>query len=123
MSEVILRAVRGANSIAEDTPEAIREGTCEMLGALLERNGLGPDDMVSLLFTLTPDLRAEFPAVAARRMGLSAVPLLCAAEIDVPGALPRCVRVLAHCHMPAGREVQHVYMGEARTLRPDLAGP
>lgn len=115
-----LRAVRGAITVDVDDAEAIRAATGEMLAALVERNGLDHDDMVSMFFTLTPDLRADFPAVAARAMGLSHVPLLCAVEIDVPGAMPRCIRVMVHCHMPADRPVRHVYLGEARALRPDL---
>ncbi|MFN2525981.1 MAG: chorismate mutase, partial [Actinomycetota bacterium] len=80
------------------------------------------DDVVSLLFTATPDLRAEFPAVAARRLGIAHVPLLCAREIDVPGAVPRCVRVLMHLYTSLGAaELRHIYRGEARGLRSDLA--
>jgi chorismate mutase len=90
--------------------------------ALLERNGLGPADLVSCIFTLTGDLDAEFPAVAARQMGLSQVPLMCAREIPVPGALPRVVRVLVHCYPPEGAEPQHVYLREAAGLRLDLQG-
>jgi chorismate mutase len=89
---------------------------------LLGRNALGPEDLVSCIFTLTEDLDAEFPAAAARRMGLSKVPLLCAREIPVPGALPRVIRVLLHAYAPAGTEPRHVYLGEARGLRLDLEG-
>jgi chorismate mutase len=90
--------------------------------ALLERNGLTADDIVSCLFTLTPDLHAEFPAVAAREMGLSSVPLMCAQELDVPGAMPRVIRVLVHCYLSDGRRPQHAYLGEAVRLRLDLQG-
>jgi len=117
---VLLRAVRGAITVEADTPDQVRRATTEMMHALLERNALASEQMVSILFTMTPDLRAEFPAVAAREMGLSGVPLLCAAEIDVPGAMARCIRVLVHCYMPAQRAVRHVYLREARQLRMDL---
>jgi chorismate mutase len=116
----VLRAVRGAITVDADTPEDIRAATTELMTAILERNALDVPEMVSILFTLTPDLRAEFPAVAAREMGLSAVPLLCAGEIDVPGAMPRCIRVMVHCYMPPQRPVRHVYLREARQLRTDL---
>jgi chorismate mutase len=117
---VILRAVRGAITVDADEAEAIRQATTELMTTLLERNALETGDMVSILFTLTPDLRAEFPAVAAREMGLSSVPLLCAAEIDVPGAMARCIRVMVHSYMPNQRPVRHVYLREARQLRTDL---
>ncbi|HWH13127.1 MAG TPA: chorismate mutase [Miltoncostaeaceae bacterium] len=116
-----LRGLRGAITVDADDAGAIRAATTEMLTAILERNGLGDDGLVSMLFTLTPDLRAEFPAVAAREMGLSHVPLLCATEIAVPGAIPRCIRVLVHCYMPGDRAPRHVYLREARALRSDLA--
>ena len=116
----VLRAVRGAITVEADEAELIRQGTTELMTSLLERNALEAPDMVSILFTLTPDLRAEFPAVAAREMGLSSVPLLCAAEIDVPGAMARCIRVMVHCYMPQQRPVRHVYLREARQLRTDL---
>ncbi|MFN8109794.1 MAG: chorismate mutase [Thermoleophilia bacterium] len=115
-----VRAVRGAITVERDTAEQIREATTELLHVMMERNALSADEFISLFFTLTPDLGAEFPAVAARHMGLSGVPLLCAGEIDVPGAMPRCIRVMAHCHMPAQRPVRHVYLREARQLRMDL---
>ena len=89
---------------------------------VMRRNELQPDDMVSCVFTCTDDLNAEFPAVAARRLGLSAVPLLCAREIDVQGALPRVIRLLVHCYADEGRAPQHVYLREAVALRKDLGG-
>jgi chorismate mutase len=116
----VLRAVRGAITVTEDTSEAIRAGTAELVRAVLERNALVPEDLVSILFTATPDLSADFPAVAAREIGLSQVPLLCAREIDVPGSMPRCIRLLAHCYAPADRAIRHVYLREARQLRTDL---
>ena len=89
---------------------------------ILGRNSLAAEDLVSCIFTCTDDLDAEFPAVAARRMGLSKVPLLCAREIPVPGSLPRVIRVLLHTYAPSEHEPRHVYLGEARRLRLDLEG-
>ncbi len=120
MSGRVLRAVRGAITVEADSAEAIADATCELLDGVLERNGLAVEDLVSIIFTATHDLTAEFPAVAARGMGLSAVPLLCAQEIPVAGSMPRCVRVLVHCYAPPERPVRHVYLREARQLRLDL---
>jgi chorismate mutase len=117
-----LIALRGANTVAANEPGAIVAATDELMRALLERNRLSAGDLVSCLFTLTQDLDAEFPAVAAREMGLSRVPLMCAREIPVPGSLPRVVRVLVHCYPPDGVEPQHVYLGDAASLRLDLQG-
>jgi chorismate mutase len=117
-----LIALRGAITVEANEAEAILSATEELMGELLRRNALDPSDLVSCIFTLTQDLDAEFPAVAARRMGLSQVPLLCAREIPVPGALPRVIRVLIHCYRAPGIDVQHVYLGEARALRLDLEG-
>jgi chorismate mutase len=117
-----LYALRGATTVAENDGDAILVATEELMRAILERNALAPEDLVSCIFTLTEDLDAEFPAVAARRMGLSAVPLLCAREVPVPGALPRVIRVLIHCYGEPGHEAQHVYLGEAAALRLDLTG-
>jgi chorismate mutase len=113
-----LAAVRGAITVDRNEPEAILEGTTELVREVMERNALGPDRMVSCIFTCTDDLNAEFPAVAARQLGLSGVPLLCAREIDVPGAMPRVIRLLLHCY--TDRAPQHVYLREARSLRRDL---
>jgi chorismate mutase len=88
----------------------------------MERNSLEPEQMVSCIFTCTDDLDAEFPAVAARRLGLSSVPLLCAREIDVPDALPRVIRLLLHCYADPAREARHVYLRDAESLRRDLEG-
>ena len=84
--------------------------------------GVFPDALVSCIFTATEDLDAEFPAVAARKIGFSSVPLLCAREVDVPGSLPRVIRVLMHYYADEGHQARHVYLGEARTLRLDLEG-
>jgi chorismate mutase len=117
-----LIALRGATTVEANEGEAILHATEELMHELLARNALTADDLVSCLFTLTDDLDAEFPAVAARRMGLSRVPLMCAREIPVPGALPRVIRVMIHCYAPEGHTAQHVYLGEARALRLDLEG-
>lgn len=117
---MVLRAIRGAISVPEDSGEAIRARTAELLQEILERNALADDDLVSIIFTATEDLTADFPAVAAREIGLSSVPLLCTREIPVVGALPRCVRVLIHCYAPQERPIRHVYLHEARQLRTDL---
>src|SRR3954467_1988054 len=117
-----LIALRGANTVPANEPAAILSATDELMHALMDRNALAADDIVSCIFTLTADLDAEFPAVAARQMGLSRVPLLCAREIPVPGALPRVIRVLMHCYPPVGVDPQHIYLGDARGLRLDLEG-
>jgi len=117
-----LIALRGATTVESNEAGAILGATEELMGELLARNRLTADDLVSCIFTLTADLDAEFPAVAARDMGLSRVPLLCAREIPVPGSLPRVIRVLIHCYPPDGIDPQHVYLGEARRLRLDLEG-
>jgi chorismate mutase len=117
-----LRALRGAITVEENEAEAILDATDELVREVMERNSLRPDDLVSCLFTCTEDLNAEFPAVAARRMGLSAVPLLCARELGVPGSLPRVIRLLVHCYSDEGAEPQHVYLRDATVLREDLQG-
>ena len=122
MATVRLRALRGATTVTENEAGAILEATEELVSAVLERNGLKPDDLVSCIFTCTEDLDAEFPAVAARRIGLNQVPLLCAREIPVPGALPRVIRLMLHCYPTEDVEPQHVYLREAVALRKDLQG-
>jgi len=118
---VPLHAVRGAITCDENTKADIAEKTQQLVRELLERNGLGHDDLVSMIFTATEDLNAEFPATAARQLGLGDVPLLCAREIAVPGALPKVIRVLVHCDTSRPRaELHHVYLGAARSLRDDL---
>ena len=115
-----LHAVRGATTVETDATDAIRERTAELVHEMLSRNGLEAGDLVSVVFTATPDLTADFPAVAARGVGLSHTPLLCAQEIPVRGAMPRCVRALMHCYLPTGASIRHVYLHEARQLRLDL---
>lgn len=122
MRAMRLFALRGATDVAVDEREAILDATAALLREVLERNALRPDDVVSAVFTVTGDLTAEFPAVAARENGFSAVPLLCAREMEVPGAMPRIVRVLMHYHATDDHRPQHVYLGEARRLRLDLEG-
>ena len=102
--------------------EDILAATGELVREVLERNSLRHEDLVSCIFTCTSDLDAEFPAVAARELGLSDVPLLCAREIEVPGALPRVIRMLLHCYADEGARAQHVYLRGATALRKDLEG-
>jgi chorismate mutase len=115
-----LFALRGATSVESNTAEAILEGTAELMRELMERNELEAERMVSCIFTVTEDLDAEFPAVAARNIGLNSVPLMCAREVPVPGSLPRVIRVLVHYYAPADHRARHVYLREARVLRADL---
>lgn len=115
-----LFALRGANSVQSNQAGDILSATDELMRELLDRNRLSAPDLVSCIFTLTNDLDAEFPALAARRMGLEHVPLLCAREIPVPGSMPRVIRVLVHYYAPEGHEPAHVYLHEARALRSDL---
>lgn len=116
-----VRALRGATTSDVNEPDAIVAATAELLAALMERNEVAHDDVVSMIFTVTGDLDAEFPAAAARKIGISDVPLLCAREIDVPGAVPRCIRVLMHLYTARDySSLRHVYLGEARQLRTDL---
>jgi chorismate mutase len=115
-----LFALRGATSVESNRADAILAATSELMRELMERNGLESEAMVSCIFTTTQDLDAEFPALAARQLGLHSVPLLCAREIPVPGSLPRVIRVLVHYYAPEDSEPRHVYLGEARSLRADL---
>jgi chorismate mutase len=116
-----VRGIRGATTVERDDGEAILAATEELLQAIVDRNSLEPESIASALFTVTPDLTAEFPAAAARRMGWTRVPLLNFTEIGVPGRLGRCVRVLIHVNTACNQdEIVHVYLREAVTLRPDL---
>jgi chorismate mutase len=119
---VKLRALRGAITVSHNDATAIISSTEELLRAMVDRNALEHDDIVSCIFTCTPDLNAEFPAVAARNLGMSDVPLMCAQELDVYGQLPQVIRVMMHCYAPAERKSEHVYLREATQLRQDLAG-
>ncbi len=115
-----LYALRGAISVSRDDAQEILDATTELMAEIMERNALVPDRVVSCIFTVTDDLTAEFPAVAARALGFERVPLLCAREIPVPGSLPRVIRVLIHYHAAEDHEPRHVYLREAATLREDL---
>ena len=114
-------ALRGAVQAERDEREPILAATAELLREMMARNELDPERMISCLLTSTEDLKAEFPAVAARQIGLSDVPLLCTREIDVPGSMPRVIRAMVHYYAPASHSPQHVYLGEAAALRSDLA--
>ncbi|WP_141576926.1 chorismate mutase [Actinomadura sp. WMMA1423] len=117
-----VRAVRGATQVEADDREQILEATTELVSEVMTRNELTTDDVISVIFTVTPDLTAEFPALAARGLGFHEVPLLCATEIGVPGALPRVVRLMAHIATDRPRSaVQHVYLRGATALRLDIA--
>jgi chorismate mutase len=119
-SQKRLMALRGAVTVKANDAQSIIEATSELTRTIMERNRLSAEDMVSCIYTATEDLDAEFPAVAARRLGLGHVPLLCAREMPVPGSLARVIRVLIHYYGNESSEPQHVYLGEARTLREDL---
>jgi chorismate mutase len=119
---VQLRALRGAITVDRNEADAILDATEELVHELMQRNELDAEQLVSCIFTCTDDLDAAFPAEAARRLGLSAVPLLCAREVAVPGSLPRVIRVLVHCHTEPDSEARHVYLRDAVALRRDLEG-
>jgi chorismate mutase len=122
LSTLTVRAIRGAIQLDATDRDAILEGTAELVAAVMSRNDLAADDVISVLFTVTPDLTAEFPALAARKTGFHAVPLMCATEIPVPGAMPRVVRLMAHVDTGRPRsEIQHVYLRGAAALRLDIA--
>ncbi|MEV5411821.1 chorismate mutase [Thermopolyspora sp. NPDC052614] len=119
---MMVRAIRGAIQVEANEREAILAGVTELVTEVMERNRLTTDDVISVIFTATPDLTAEFPALAARKLGFHDVPLICATEIDVPGALPRVVRLMAHVETDRPRqEIQHVYLRGAVALRVDIA--
>jgi chorismate mutase len=116
-----LWAVRGAITITEDTQQQVIEASRSLLRELLQCNQINPADIVSVIFTVTPDICSEFPAAAARSLGLTEVPLMCAQEIAKPGAMAFCIRVLIHFYTELEKEaIQPVYLGEAIKLRPDL---
>jgi chorismate mutase len=115
-----LFALRGAISVDRNDAKDILDATTELMRAIMERNALAPEHVVSCIFTATNDLNAEFPAVAARALGFDGVPLLCAREIAVPRSLPRVIRVLIHYHADDDHTAKHVYLGDAAALRADL---
>ncbi len=118
-----LRAVRGAATVDVDTPQAIDQAVTDLLAQLTDANRIAPGDVVSAIFSATPDLRSRHPAASARALGWSDVPMMCVAELDIDGALARCVRVLLHVSVLDGRRLHPVYLGEAASLRPDLMTP
>ena len=118
---LMVRGLRGATTVDVDSAEQVTERSQELMRRLMERNDLAEDDIVSVLFTATADVTSIFPATAIREIGFGAVPLLCAAEIAVPGAMPRCIRVLLHVNTTRTRdEMHHVYLHGAQGLRDDL---
>ncbi len=117
-----VRAIRGAVQVEADDRAAILDGTAELVTAVMARNKLSIGDVISVIFSATPDLTAEFPALAARSLGFQEVPLLCCTEIGVPGAMPRVVRLMMHVETSMARsQVQHVYLRGAAALRLDIA--
>jgi chorismate mutase len=120
MSEERLFAVRGAAQAEANEAGAIVAATEALMRELLGRNDLEPESLVSCLFTTTEDLDAEFPAVAARNLGLDAVPLICCREIPVPGSMPRVIRAMVHYYAPTEHATTHVYLGATQSLRADL---
>ena len=117
-----VRAIRGATQLDADTPEAMREVVVELLRAIFAENELSVDDLISVFFTATPDIHSDFPAAAARTLDLGAVPLICAQELDIAGALPLVVRVMVHAYSNRNHtEIKHIYRRGAQSLRKDIA--
>ena len=122
MSAMSVRAIRGAVQVESNTSQAIAAGTKELLAEILRANDLAVEAVISVLLTATPDLNAAFPAAAAREVGFESTPLLCAVEIDVPGALPRVIRAMATVEIErSAHEISHIYLGGAKALRRDIA--
>lgn len=113
-----MRAIRGAITVSQNSVAAIEDATCELLREIEQRNGLGPENVISAFFSLTPDLNATFPARAARQIGWDSVAMLDTVEVNVPGAMPQTIRVLIHVDLDV--PIRHAYLGEAAKLRPDL---
>src|SRR5687767_14855180 len=118
-----IRGIRGAIDVESDSVDAVRAAVSTLVAALERRNGLTAEHVISAVFTATPDITCMFPALAARDAGWGDVPLLCATEIAVPGSLRLCIRVLVHVELPPERAIEHVYLGRAAALRPDLSPP
>jgi len=117
-----IRAIRGATTLEVDEREHLHQRTIELVEAMLVENELSTDDLISIFFTCTPDIHSDFPAAAARGLGLGDLPLMCAVEMNVDGALGRVIRVMAHAHLDTPRsEVKHIYLHDAVSLRKDLA--
>ena len=114
--------MRGATTVDEDKPEAILRATRELLALIIHVNGIRSEDVTSVIFTTTKDVVSQYPALAARQLGWLDVPLLCSHEMEVPGSLPHCIRILLHWNTELSQsEIQHIYLGEAQSLRPDKA--
>lgn len=117
-----VRAIRGATQIDEDSSDLMRDAVVELMTSILDANGLTSSDLISVLFTCTPDLVSDFPAASARAMGMGQVPLICAVEMAVPGSLPRTIRTLIHCSTERSQnEIAHIYLRGASVLRKDIA--
>lgn len=120
--QVAVRAIRGATQLEVDSKEQMRDAVIELMSTILKNNDLSSSDLISVLFTATPDLVSDFPAASARDMGLGMVPLICAVEIDVPNSLPRIIRVLLHCETSRNQEeINHIYLRGAASLRKDIS--
>jgi chorismate mutase len=121
MTSALVRGLRGATTCDADTPEAIGERTRELILELMSRNEIEHDDVISVLFTTSVDLTSTFPASAAREVGFGDIPLMCASEIDVPGSMSKCIRIMMHIYTTRSRsEIHHVYLHNAQSLRDDL---
>jgi chorismate mutase len=121
MTNLLVRALRGATTVSNDDAEEIAVATRELLVAMIEGNEIDHEDIISVFFTTSPDLTAAFPAAAARGIGFQTVPLICASEIAVPGAKPLCIRVMMHAYSSRSRaDIRHVYLRDAQNLRDDL---
>lgn len=117
----IIKGIRGAIDVERDEPQLIFEATQTLLGELIKENGIEPEDIINVFFTATLDLRSVYPAQAARAMGWTMVPMMCLQEMYVDGSLPRCIRVLLQVKHDRGKEIKHVYLRQAKKLRPDLS--
>lgn len=117
----MVRAIRGATTVAANDEGEMLDTTCELLKVMTEQNGIVKEDIISVIFSVTTDLNAAFPAVAARRLGWTDIALMCTYEIDVPGSLQNCIRVLMHINTEkSNNELKYIYLKDARKLRPDL---
>lgn len=117
----MVRAIRGATTVAANDEGEMLDTTCELLKVMTEQNGIVKEDIISVIFSVTTDLNAAFPAVAARRLGWTDIALMCTYEIDVPGSLQKCIRVLMHINTEkSNNELKYIYLKDARKLRPDL---
>lgn len=115
--------IRGATTVYKNEKDEILMGTQELLERLIKENNILEENVVSMIFTTTPDLNAEFPAKACRLMGWTSVPMIGAVEADVPHGIEKCIRILIHAYLPEGHQVKHIYLNEAVKLRPDIVKP